>query len=97
MSDEKKDVEAAEGEFSAAYGEYAVGLGDRVTLTPGIRYDYDGLSDQTLWSPRFSASVLAGSRTRLNLSCTAKKAFTISGSKCFPFSSMIIFLALAWE
>jgi len=52
----------------AAYGEYAFGLGERVTLTPGLRYDYDGFSDQTLWSPRFSASVAAGSRTRLNFS-----------------------------
>jgi hypothetical protein len=52
----------------AAYGEYAVGLGDRVTLTPGVRFDYDGFSGEKLWSPRFSASVLAGPRTRLNFS-----------------------------
>ncbi|MGD8331905.1 MAG: TonB-dependent receptor, partial [Acidobacteriota bacterium] len=52
----------------AAYGEYSVALGNRVTLTPGLRLDYDGLNGQTLWSPRFSASFLAGSRTRLNFS-----------------------------
>lgn len=50
----------------AAYGEYAFSLGQRVTLTPGIRYDYDGLSGESLWSPRFSASLTAGGRTRLN-------------------------------
>ncbi len=52
----------------AAYGEYALGLGDRVTLTPGLRLDYDGFSGETLLSPRFSASLLAGPRTRLNFS-----------------------------
>jgi len=52
----------------AAYGEYSIGFGDRVTLTPGLRYDYDGFSGESLWSPRFSASFLAGSRTRLNFS-----------------------------
>ncbi len=50
---------------TAAYGEYALELGD-VTLTPGVRYDYDGFNNESLWSPRINANIAVDPETRLN-------------------------------
>lgn len=52
---------------AAAYGDYAWQLGQRVTFTPGIRWDYDGFSGESLWSPRVSTTVSLSGSTRLNL------------------------------
>ena len=51
---------------AATYAEYALKLGESVTLTPGLRYDYDGLSEQSLWSPRVNANIALNADTRLN-------------------------------
>ena len=51
---------------AVGYGEYAKKLGEAVTLTPGLRYDYDGFNGQSLWSPRVNANVTVDSATRLN-------------------------------
>ena len=49
----------------AAHAEYSVRRGI-LTLTPGLRYDHDGFSGQSLWSPRMAASWQTGQRTRLS-------------------------------
>lgn len=49
----------------SGYIDHAFYLGD-VTLRPGVRFDRDGLSDESLWSPRLSADWQVGSATRLS-------------------------------
>ncbi len=51
---------------AVGYGEYTKRLGSSVTVTPGIRYEYDGFNAQSLWSPRFNANISVTPETRLN-------------------------------
>ncbi len=60
--DSRVDASATRG---AAYAEYSFRRGI-LTLTPGLRYDYDGFSGESLWSPRMAASWQTGPRTRLS-------------------------------
>jgi hypothetical protein len=56
----------SEGLRAASYVEHALSLGDSFTLTPGIRYDWDGITSESLWSPRISANWAIDPRTRLS-------------------------------
>jgi hypothetical protein len=47
----------------AVYADYSHPIGP-VTLTPGVRYERDGFSDQSLASPRFSATWQINDSTR---------------------------------
>lgn len=47
----------------AAYADYSWRMG-ALSITPGIRYEHDDLSGQSLFSPRLSASWQRGARTR---------------------------------
>ncbi len=49
----------------SGYIDHAFYLGD-ITLRPGVRFDRDGVSDESLWSPRLSADWQIGSATRLS-------------------------------
>ena len=52
---------------TALYGDYAWDLGNRVTLTPGLRWEHDGFADQSLSSPRTSMSINLDAVTRLTV------------------------------
>ncbi len=49
----------------SAYIDHAFFFGD-LTLRPGLRFDRDGLSNESLWSPRLSADWQVGSATRMS-------------------------------
>ena len=49
----------------SGYIDHTFYLGD-VTLRPGVRFDRDGISNESLWSPRLSADWQVGSSTRLS-------------------------------
>lgn len=49
----------------SGYIDHAFYIGG-VTLRPGVRFDRDGISDESLWSPRLSADWQVGSATRLS-------------------------------
>lgn len=49
----------------SAYIDHAFFFGD-LTLRPGLRFDRDGLSGESLWSPRLSVDWQAGSATRMS-------------------------------
>ncbi|MEQ8508479.1 MAG: TonB-dependent receptor [Rhodospirillaceae bacterium] len=49
----------------AGYMDHAFYLGD-FTLRPGVRFDRDGFSEESLWSPRLSADWQLGTATRLS-------------------------------
>ena len=49
----------------AAFVEHAFDAG-ALTLRPGVRVDRDGFADQTLWSPRLSATYQAAPNTRVS-------------------------------
>jgi len=49
---------------AAAYVDHEFAFG-AVTLRPGVRFDRDGFSDQSLWSPRFAAEWQTARYTRL--------------------------------
>ena len=51
---------------AATYGEYAFNLGDSFTVSPGVRYDWEGTTSESLWSPRVSANWSIDPRTRLS-------------------------------
>lgn len=51
----------------AAYVDTSLTVRERLTLTPGLRYDWDGLAGESLLSPRISASLALDPRTRLSL------------------------------
>jgi len=58
-------VFAAKDSRVSAYIDHAFFFGD-LTLRPGLRFDRDGLSDESIWSPRLSADWQVGSATRLS-------------------------------
>ena len=49
----------------AAYVDHAFAAGD-FTVRPGLRFEHDGFSGQSLWSPRLSATWQANRKTRLS-------------------------------
>jgi CarboxypepD_reg-like domain len=49
----------------STYGQIRIGLGSRVTVTPGSRIDYWSLTDATTASPWVNAELRLGERTRL--------------------------------
>lgn len=49
----------------SGYVDHAFYVGD-VTVRPGVRFDRDGISDESLWSPRLSADWQVGSATRVS-------------------------------
>ncbi|MBT5240141.1 MAG: TonB-dependent receptor [Rhodospirillaceae bacterium] len=49
----------------AAYADHTFYLGN-VSVSPGVRFDRDEVSDQSLFSPRFAADWQVGSATRLS-------------------------------
>lgn len=58
-------VFAAKDSRVSAYIDHAFFFGD-LTLRPGLRFDRDGLSDESIWSPRLSADWQVGSATRMS-------------------------------
>jgi outer membrane receptor for ferrienterochelin and colicin len=50
----------------AAFVEYQTEIFDDVTVLPGLRYEYHGLSKEAILSPRFSAKWRIAGRTALN-------------------------------
>ena len=50
---------------TALYADYALTVSDRLTITPGTRWEHDGFSGESLWSPRFNATFELNSATRL--------------------------------
>ena len=52
---------------AAVYGDYSRQLGARLTVTPGLRWDYDGFSGESLVSPRVNAAVTLSPLTKVNV------------------------------
>ena len=50
----------------SAYTQYSMLLGNKLTLTPGLRVDYHQYNEQTYFSPRLSAQYRINSKTSLN-------------------------------
>jgi hypothetical protein len=51
---------------AAAYVEHTFRPAERWSFTPGLRYDHDGFSGNSDWSPRIAAGYELGPRTRLH-------------------------------
>ncbi len=51
----------------STYTEYSHTFFKKLTLTPGLRFDYNELNEKTYLSPRFSASYALNQTTKLNL------------------------------
>lgn len=54
-----------EGLRTGVWLEDAIQLSDRVTITPGVRFDYTGINEAGTVSPRFAVEYLLDTRTRL--------------------------------
>lgn len=50
---------------AAAFLEYQIILANRLTLTPGIRYEYNDFNNENYFSPRFSASYFLTDKIKL--------------------------------
>lgn len=61
-----QDFDAAKMIYSS-YTEYSHTLFKKLTLTPGIRFDYSELNEKAYFSPRFSATYSINQSTKLNL------------------------------
>ncbi|MBI3586212.1 MAG: TonB-dependent receptor [Ignavibacteriales bacterium] len=48
-----------------AFIDYKYDLTDRITIMPGLRYEYSGFNKNNYWSPRFSASYQLSDWTKL--------------------------------
>ena len=66
---------------TALYGDYAWALGNRVTLTPGLRWEHDGFAGQSLWSPRTSLSIDLDTVTRLTIGGGIRDTTDTDGTK----------------
>jgi len=52
---------------TALYTDYGITVGERVTVTPGLRWERDGFAEQNLWSPRASLTVDLDPLTRMTV------------------------------
>lgn len=52
-------------DFSAGYAQHEWTIASHATLGGGVRYEHDGLTAQTLWSPRTSLELRTGPRLAL--------------------------------
>ncbi len=53
---------------SVLYSDYGFTFGSKLTATPGLRLEHDGLTKELLWSPRASVTLDLDPLTRLNFS-----------------------------
>lgn len=60
-----QDFDEAKINYSA-YSEYSQTFFKKLTLTPGIRFDYSQFNEKNYFSPRFSASYSLNQETKLN-------------------------------
>ena len=59
----------------SAYGQIRIGLGSRLTVTPGSRVDHWSLTDETTVSPWINAELRLGEQTRLRFGSGVYRQF----------------------